>query len=91
MFSLPLLLAFAGLGSVLAGPLDPSASTTFLVHELRKAPPSGFTEVSPASPETTLTLRLALAESDPNGLIDALNSVSDPDDTLGPVIRVPQI
>ncbi|KAI0777487.1 subtilisin-like protein [Trametes elegans] len=79
MFSLPLLLAVAGLGSVLAGPLDASASTTFLVHELRKAPPSGFTEVSPASPETTLTLRLALAESDPNGLIDALSSVSDPD------------
>ena len=63
---------------MIATPLKAELST-FSVHELRQAIPSGFTQVGPAPPETTISLRLALAESNPNGVIDALYSVSDPD------------
>lgn len=76
MFTASALLAFVLAGVAIASPL---ASTTFRVHELRPAVPSGFTEVGPASPQTTLNLRLALAQSDPDGLVDALYRVSDPD------------
>lgn len=76
MFAASGLLAFVLAGIAAAGPL---AATNFRVHELRPAIPSGFTEVGPASPQTTLSLRLALAQGDPDGLVDALYCVSDPD------------
>ncbi|KAL7277307.1 hypothetical protein ACG7TL_009163 [Trametes sanguinea] len=78
MFRASALLAYVLLGAVTATPLQ-ADSSTFRVHELRKTVPSGFTEVGPAPPETTISLRLALAESNPDGLVDALYSVSDPD------------
>ncbi|EIW55897.1 uncharacterized protein TRAVEDRAFT_22306 [Trametes versicolor FP-101664 SS1] len=46
---------------------SPLAATTF--------------RIGPASPQTTLSLRLALAQSNPDGVIDALYRVSDPDST----------
>ncbi|OJT13754.1 Tripeptidyl-peptidase SED2 [Trametes pubescens] len=70
------LLAFVSFGIAAASPL---ATTTFRVHELRSAVPSGYTEIGPASPQTTLSLRLALAQSDPEGVADALYRVSNPD------------
>lgn len=76
MFATSALLAFVLAGLATASPL---VATTFRVHELRPAVPSGFTEVGPASPQTTLNLRLALSQSDPDGLADALYRVSDPD------------
>ncbi|KAL7284305.1 hypothetical protein ACG7TL_001590 [Trametes sanguinea] len=78
MFCASALLAFAFLRAVIATPLKAELST-FSVHELRKTVPAGFTEVGPAPPETTINIRLALAESNPDGLVDALYSVSDPD------------
>ncbi|CDO69077.1 hypothetical protein BN946_scf184992.g26 [Trametes cinnabarina] len=75
-------LAFVFLSTVIATSLEAlagSSTPTFSLHELRNTVPSGFTEIGPAPPEATLNLRLALAESDPNGVVDALYSVSDPD------------
>ncbi|KAI0674151.1 subtilisin-like protein [Trametes maxima] len=68
------------LGSTVARP-NPLAATsrTFRVHEARRAVPTGFTEAGPASPETTIKLRIALVQGDPSGVVDALYSVSDPD------------
>lgn len=73
MFALSTLLTF-----VLAG-VAAAAATTFSVHELRQTIPSGFTKVGPAPPQTMLNLRIALAQSDPDGVVDALYRVSDPD------------
>ncbi|KAI0663984.1 family S53 protease-like protein [Cubamyces menziesii] len=78
MLKVTALLAFVCLGVAVATPLDAS-STSFRVREQRQAVPRGFTEVGPAPQDQTLSLRLALAESNPSGLIDALYSVSDPD------------
>ncbi|KAI0349765.1 family S53 protease-like protein [Trametes cingulata] len=72
------LLSLLPLAIAAANPLATS-SATFQVHELRAAAPSEFTEIGPASPETTLSLRLALAQNDANGLVDAVYRVSDPD------------
>ena len=72
------LLAFVCLGVAVATPLD-APSTSFRVREQRQAVPRGFTEVGPAPQDQTLSLRLALSESNPSGLIDALYGVSDPD------------
>lgn len=47
-------------------------------HEARSSTPSGFMALGPASPEKTLTLRFALSQTDPEGLISALYDVSDP-------------
>ncbi|KAF9814027.1 hypothetical protein IEO21_05330 [Rhodonia placenta] len=44
----------------------------------REAPPAGFTLTEPASPDTILKLRIALAQSNPTGLEDALYDVSTP-------------
>ncbi|KAI0646155.1 subtilisin-like protein [Trametes meyenii] len=78
MFFVSSLLVFASFGSAPASSLA-AASTAFSVHELRQSIPYGFTKVGPAAPETNITLRIALAQSDPNGIIDALYSVSDPE------------
>ena len=48
------------------------------VHESRESAPSGFTLTGPADPDTVLNLKLALTQSDPDGLIDALYNVSTP-------------
>lgn len=47
-------------------------------HESRSSPPPGYILAGPASPNTTLTLRLALVQGDYDGLIEALMNVSTP-------------
>ncbi|TFY65282.1 hypothetical protein EVJ58_g2063 [Rhodofomes roseus] len=49
------------------------------VHESRANAPSGYAYTSPASPDALLSLRLALVQSDPAGLVDALYDVSTPE------------
>ena len=44
----------------------------------RDSPPSGFSWTSLATPDTVLSLKFALAQSDPAGLEQALYDVSDP-------------
>lgn len=48
------------------------------LHEARKSTPNDFSLVGPASPDTTLELRLALVRGNTAGLIDALYDVSTP-------------
>ena len=48
------------------------------VHESRQSPPAGYTLTGPAAPDMLITLRFALAQRDPEGLIDALYDVSTP-------------
>lgn len=48
------------------------------VHEARDLPPLGFSLSGPAAPNTPLTLRFALSHSNPDAVVDALQSVSDP-------------
>ncbi|KAI0635010.1 subtilisin-like protein [Trametes polyzona] len=78
MSTLPALVSVALAITAAANPLV-AASTIFRVQEAHSAVPSGFTRVGPAAPETTLSLRLALAQGDPDSLVDALYRVSDPD------------
>ena len=54
----------------------PSAS--FRIQETQKIVPQGFTSVGPAPPERTISLRLALAQPDDSGIVDAHYSVSNP-------------
>ncbi|KZT03394.1 family S53 protease-like protein [Laetiporus sulphureus 93-53] len=51
------------------------------VHETRDAIPAGFALQGAADPDTVLNLRLGLASSDANGLIEALYDVSSPSST----------
>ncbi len=67
------LLPFVFLGLVCA-----ASSANFRVREKLNAAPHAFTSVGPASPEQTITLRLALAQGNAGGVVDALYSVSDP-------------
>lgn len=48
------------------------------VHERTATPPSGFKRLGAAHPDAPLTLRLALKQSDTDGLIQNLMRVSDP-------------
>lgn len=48
------------------------------VHEARQSVPSGFTSNGPASPDTTLQLRLNLKSNNMEGLINSLLDVSTP-------------
>lgn len=48
------------------------------VHEARQSIPAGFTLHAPASPDTVLSLRVALVQNDPDGLVNALYDVSTP-------------
>lgn len=48
------------------------------VHESRDTLPPGYSFVDRASPDTTIKLRIALSQSNPDGLIDALYDVSTP-------------
>lgn len=47
-------------------------------YESRSGPPPGYILTGPASPDTILTLRLALKQGDYKGLIEALLNVSTP-------------
>ena len=49
-----------------------------VVHETRDVLPAGFALAGPAPPQTPLKLRIALPQSNPEAIIDALYSVSDP-------------
>ncbi|TFY65280.1 hypothetical protein EVJ58_g2064 [Rhodofomes roseus] len=70
--------------SLLLGLLLPALSSgnparrSMQVQESRPSPPSGYTLTGPANPDTVLTFRLALTQSDYDGLIDALYDVSMP-------------
>ena len=48
------------------------------LHESRAEPPSGYTVLGPAAPETVLTLRLAIVQNNLTALIDTLYEVSTP-------------
>ncbi|KAI0368558.1 family S53 protease-like protein [Pilatotrama ljubarskyi] len=61
----------------LATPLS-RYSRELLVHERREHLPLGFSLAGPAAPSTPLKLRIALAQNDPNAVVNALYSVSDP-------------
>lgn len=58
--------------------LGKSVVRELVVHESVQRVPSGFTLKGPASSNMTLPLRLALVQSSPAGLIDALMDVSTP-------------
>lgn len=64
--------------SLVAFTLGKPLSRSLQVHESAKKVPSSLTLKGPASSETTLKLRLALVQSNPSGLIDALMDVSTP-------------
>lgn len=57
------------------------ARRAMVVHETQVLP-EGFSAQGPASPETMLNLRIALAQSDPDGLITSLMDVSTPGNAL---------
>ncbi|KAI0718420.1 subtilisin-like protein [Cerioporus squamosus] len=70
---------------VFATPLSKSSpksnyklSRDLLVHETRDVLPLGFSLAGPAAPHTTLNLRVALTQSNPDAIVDALYQVSDP-------------
>lgn len=48
------------------------------VHEARQSAPSGYVRTGAAAAATELNLRIALVQSDRQGLVDALYSVSTP-------------
>ncbi|KAI0943204.1 hypothetical protein AcW1_002423 [Taiwanofungus camphoratus] len=48
------------------------------VHERRDSPPAGYTLVGSASPDTMLSVRIALTQSNPTGLEEALYDISTP-------------
>ena len=48
------------------------------MHEARSHVPAGFSFSGAASPDTMLSLRLALVRSDEAGLVEALYDVSTP-------------
>jgi tripeptidyl-peptidase I len=62
------------LTAVCAKPL----AQNLVLHEQRDAIPSGFSRKAAADGSTVLNLRLALAESNTDGLIEALYDVSTP-------------
>ncbi|KAI0674061.1 family S53 protease-like protein [Trametes maxima] len=63
----------------IANPLaTPKFSEDLLVHEKRDIPPLGFSLAGPAAPHTPLKLRIALSQSNPDAVVDALYSVSNP-------------
>ncbi|EKM54114.1 uncharacterized protein PHACADRAFT_257728 [Phanerochaete carnosa HHB-10118-sp] len=65
--------------TALGNPLGRRAMT---VHESRSEVPDGFAQQGPASPDTVLNLRIALTQSNPQGLTDALMEVSTPGNAL---------
>jgi tripeptidyl-peptidase-1 len=49
------------------------------VHERRDDAPTGFVYTGPANPNQVIQFRVALTQNNPDGLIQALHNVSDPD------------
>ena len=49
-----------------------------LVRESRSSVPAGYVHSGAADADATLKLRIALVQSNPNGLVDALYDVSSP-------------
>lgn len=64
--------------SLLSLALATPAPRTMRVHTRRDSAPAGYTLAGAASPDTTIRLRIALAQSNPAGLEDALYDVSTP-------------
>ena len=58
---------------------NPLARRTMKVHESLSVVPTGFAKAGAAPADTTVNLRIALARSDTDGLIDTLMAVSEPD------------
>lgn len=69
------------IASLCALALGKPARRDMQVHEARTHAPAGFSLTGAASPDTTLSLRLALVRSDDAGLIEALYDVSTPSST----------
>ena len=57
---------------------NPLGRRSMQLHESRPEAPDGFVATGAAPADKVLTLRLSLAQSDPDGLTDALMTVSDP-------------
>ena len=60
---------------VVANPLNRRAMQ---LHESRTAIPAGFAKSGTPAPDTVVKFRMALAQTDPDGLTDALYDVSTP-------------
>ena len=56
----------------------PTARANMKVHESRHSIPPGFVHTGSAPADTELKLRIALVQSDPEGLVNALYDVSTP-------------
>ncbi|KAI0823318.1 family S53 protease-like protein [Trametes gibbosa] len=70
-----LVFSFSFLTVVLCAPL---AHETLHVHDTRSAAPPGYTTSGTPHPDTVLQLRVALKQSNPQGLVDKLYDVSTP-------------
>ncbi|KAI0675073.1 family S53 protease-like protein [Trametes maxima] len=69
------LLVFSFFTLTLGAPL---AHELLHVHDARSAAPHGYQATGAPNPDTVLSLRLALKQSDPTGLVDKLYDVSTP-------------
>lgn len=70
-----LLLLSAFVSLVVAKPM----ARNMQLHESRENAPAGFVRTGAADADKELNLRIALVQSNPEGLIDALYAVSTPD------------
>ncbi|KAH8078042.1 family S53 protease-like protein [Cristinia sonorae] len=61
---------------------NPLGRRALKLHESRATAPDGFVKTGAAAPDTKIKLRIALAQSNPQGLTDALMAVSEPDSAL---------
>ena len=73
-------LLFASLFMLALG--NPLGRRDMIVHESRTDVPEGFSRQEPASPDTVLSMRISLKQSDPAGLEKALMDVSTPGNAL---------
>ncbi|KAF8516715.1 family S53 protease-like protein [Hysterangium stoloniferum] len=73
---------FISLVSIFALAQASPAHPDLVLHERREAVPSGFVKNGPASPDTLLSLRMALVSNNLPGLEEALYAVSTPDSAL---------
>lgn len=74
-------IAFLLLAGVSAATTNPRFSD-LVVHESIVRVPDGFTRVSSAPVNQSLNLRIALANSNMDGLLEAFYAVSDPSNPL---------
>ena len=66
------------LSTIVIFALAKAAALSMKVHESRENMPLGFVRSGPAPVDTELQLHIALVQSNPDGLIDALYKVSTP-------------